>query len=392
MPSISRRKFIAGLGAASAAALAPGPAMPLSRLFSTGGEPALNLLVVGDSLIAGQGLREKDKFYYLTWEWLNNGALGGGRQVELKNKSHSGSNVYLNEEDREFLEKADKPDDEFYHEEVNFAFPSISKQLEIAAAEYEQDGLKPDSVNMIMVSGGITNLSVRDIIDPFKDSDSLRRDIKKYCNGYMSRLLAEANALFPNALIVVIGYYPMISPKSSTGMVYNAILELYNFPGPVKPLMNNILTKQLFKILHAKMTKRSRIWARGSDAELQSVVSGLNRSVGEERAVFVPSPIDESNCFGTRNTLLWKMAKKGRSEDDLYDLRKSECSAAIDRFDGVEVDFKKRFCELSGLGHPNVEGSIAYAESIKNVIAPLLAEKRWPFGTSKKATEKAGTL
>lgn len=376
MAGLSRREFIAALGAASAAGLLSGK-VP-AAIAKLGRRPSgdFHFLVVGDSLVSGQGLREEDRFYSLTRDWLQKEIVGNGGKVLLKNKSHSGSNVYLNERDRQALEDAERPLDQFFPSEVNFTFPSIAKQVEVAVREYSEAGIDPESVGLVMVSGGLTNITVRGIIDPFEDSDKLRRDIVRYCNGYMSRFLGEAGEAFPNALITVIGYFPMISPKSSTGMIYNAVLELFDFPGPVKPLMNNIFTKQFFKILHKGMTKRSRIWAEGSDRELTNAVAAHNERVGREQALFVKSPIDESNCFGTKNSLLWKMAKNGRSEDDLYDLRKQVCSESIDSVEDIDLDFGKRFCELAGLGHPNPEGSRAYAESIKSVLGPVLLAGR----------------
>ena len=376
--ALSRRKFIEAFGAAALAGLAARASFPFDRLLS-GGVRDFHFLVIGDSLIAGQGLREEDRFYTLTADWLKSELAPSGGRVFLKNKSHSGSNVYLNEEEKKALEAADRPDDKFYHPEVNFSFPSISTQVRVAAEEYAAAGVAGNEVDLVMVSGGITNISVKSIINPFEGEDELRRDIVKYCNGYMSRLLAETAEAFPRATIAVIGYYPMVSPKSSTGMIYNAVLELYDFPGPVKPVMNNLLTKQFFKVLHAKMTKRSRIWTKGSERELKSVVDAHNRSGAAGPAVYVPAPIDESNCFGTKNSLLWKMGKKGRSEDDLYDLRQNVCDEAIESVKDVGVLFKKRFCELSGLGHPNPEGARAYAESIRKELRPVFSE-RYGFG------------
>jgi len=371
MPRISRRKFVSLLGVSSAIGILGGVRVP-GRQPSRRWDGDLHLLVVGDSLIAGQGLREEDRFYSLTRDWLRDEVVRDSGRVFMKNLSHSGSNVYLNEDEKAALQEAEKAIDEFYHPEVNFSFPSISTQVEVARREYEAEGVTPEDVDLIMVTGGITNISVKGIINPFQGEKELRRDIVRYCNGYMGRLLSEMAGSFPNALIAVIGYYPMISPKSSTGMIYNAVLELYGFPGPFKPVMNNLLTKQFFKILHSKMTKRSRIWSEGSDRELSAVVDEHNRRTGREMAVFVKSPIDESTWFGTRNSLLWKMGKKGRSEDDLYDIRVKACDAAIESVNDVDLTFKRRFCELSGLGHPNPEGSRAYAEAIKKGLESTL--------------------
>lgn len=388
---ITRRQFLRGLGAAGAAGLLAPRIVPSVIPFRRTEDRDFHFLVVGDSLIAGQGLREEDRFYSLTADWLGKELEPSGSRVLFKNKSHSGSNVYLNQEEKQALQKAEMPLDKFYHPEVNFSFPAIDTQVSVAAREYAAEGIPGEEVDLVMVSGGITNISVKSIINPFESERELREDIVEYCNGYMGRLVSETSKAFPKATIAVIGYYPMISPKSSTGMIYNAVLELYGFPGPAKPLMNNRLTKQFFKILHAKMTKRSRIWTEGSERELKAVVAAHNLSGAGGRAVYVPSPIDESNCFGTRNSLLWKMGKKGRSEDDLYDLRQKVCSEAIESVKDIGVQFRERFCELSGLGHPNPEGARAYTESIKKELRPLLAAK-YGFGLASRESVNLSTL
>jgi len=367
MSKYSRRDFLAAIGGFAIAGAAQRPAHAREPGLSACGE--FHMLVVGDSLIAGQGLRKEDKFSSLTRDWLETTVFAAKRKVALKDHSHSGASIYLSHEERKALEEAPTPLDNNYGPEANISFPSISKQVQIARAEYLRDGISPSDVELVMVSGGITNMGVEGVINPFRDSDKLRNDIETYCHEYMGRLLGETASLFPKALIAVIGYYPMISPKSSTGMVYNAILELYRFPGPVKPVMNNILTKQFFKILHAGMTKRSRIWAKGSAEKLSQAVRELNTRLGEDRALFIGSPIDESTCFGTRDSLLWKMAKKGRSEDDLYDERRLICTEVNHDLKDVDLVFRERFCQLSGIGHPNVEGAAAYAEAIKRSLA-----------------------
>ncbi|MCB1026042.1 MAG: hypothetical protein KDB79_16720, partial [Acidobacteria bacterium] len=172
--------------------------------------------------------------------------------------------------------------------------------------------------------------------------------------------------------IAVVGYFPIVSKKSSTGEVYNAILELYKFPRFTKPVMNNILTKQFFKIFHNKTSKRSRIWAGDSTVALQSAVDRINKKTGRQSAVFVGSPITEDRSFGTKNSLLFGMAKKGRSEDPFYDTRVEVCEKTIKSLKDVDLKFRSRFCELSAIGHPNIEGAKAYAEAITQKLQATL--------------------
>ncbi len=384
MKDLSRREILKQIGAAATALLLTArPGFSFADLLGTGED--FEMLVVGDSLIAGQGLREEDKFYNLTRAWLENEFFDGNRNVILKNKSHSGAQIFLSDSQKNALVKAERDFDKSFHPEVSFSSPSMNTQVEIAKDEYLEEGKTPESVNLVMLTGGITNVETDYIADPYKNYSPLRRKIKKYCDDEMFRFLASAAKTFPNALFAVIGYYPMVSSKSSTGAILNAVLELYKYPGPTKPIVNNIVTKQVFKILHARMNKRSRIWAAESDRGYQNAVGRLNRDHGRTRAIFIKSPIDGETTFETKNTLVWRMGKKGRSEDAMYDIRKAECEKVSQSISGIPFDFRQRFCELSGIGHPNVDGSKAYAEAIRMsltensqllVSSPVLAKPR----------------
>jgi hypothetical protein len=330
------------------------------------------MLIVGDSLIAGQGLKEKDKFYTLTKNWLEKEVFENKRRVNLKNKSHSGAKLFLAENEIKALQDAEKDLDEFYHPEVNFSFPSTKTQIDVAAEEYKREGKSLKDIKLIMLSGGLTNINSSDIINPFKKNKTLRGKIEKYCNQAMFDFLNHAHQTFPEALLTVIGYFPMVSKKSSTGKIYNAILELYELPRPAKPIFNNIVTKQFIKPLHKKMSKRSKIWFEESTKALQTAVTRFNKKTGKEKALFVRSPIPEERSFGTKNSLLFGMAKKGRTNDHMYNVRKKVCGETIKTLKDVELKFKTRFCELAGIGHPNIEGSKAYAEAIREQLSLLI--------------------
>lgn len=375
MALYSRRRFLKQIGAAAAFVFTSQSVLSFPRFWFVGGIEDFEMLVIGDSLVGGQGLKEEYKFYTLTKNWLETEFFKGNRKVSLKIKAHSGSKIYLGDDEIKAMGEAEKDLDEFYHPEINFSFPSMNTQIDVAKKEYGDEGIRVEDVKLIMLSGGITNLDTSYLINPFKKNKPLRRKITKYCNEEMFRLLQYTAKTFPDALIMVIGYYPMVSKKSSSGAIYNTLLEFYEFPGLTKPLMNNILTKQFFKILHTKMNKRSRIWAEGSNREFQNAVNRLNTKYGSQKAVFVKSPITGETTFETKNTLLWRMGKKGRSEDQLYDVRQIECPKAIEQVKDVKLEFKQRFCELSGLGHPNIDGSRVYAEAIERLLQTILQKQ-----------------
>ncbi|HMO79915.1 MAG TPA: hypothetical protein PKD24_03920 [Pyrinomonadaceae bacterium] len=366
MASISRRQFLSR----SASALAAGALMGSPGL-AQGRRDSYEFLVIGDSLVWGQGLKEEQKFYYLTKQWIKSEIFNGNGHVNLNVKAHSGSTIKLDPTERSALEMAEIPVSSKLHPEVNVSFPTVKAQLEMARREYPD----PASVDLIMLSGSVPEVGVARIISPFESNDKLRRDIELYSFGHMCELLVETAHAFPNALIVVVGYYPIITRHTPMGRIVNDVLELYNWPRWTKPIINNPVKRQIWRLWRGKMIERSQIWHTGSDEALGRAVNVVNAKFGAERAVFVPTPLAEENAYGAKRTLLFKVARRGRPADPKGEIRREECGPALTELRReTNLRYRTRFCELASIGHPNVDGSAAIAEAIRVALLPRLAE------------------
>lgn len=363
----SRRQFLKGLGIA-AVTIAAGGRSITGRAADT--RNSYNLLVVGDSFIWGQGLEEKDKFYKLIADWLETNGPLPGLPVDLKVKAHSGATIKLHKDAAEAYKKVGRDEAQEYHPEVNVGFPSIWKQVEMASAEYKAAG-RDHGADLIMLSGGITDISVAKLLDPFGDPALLPPLIERYCRDDMFDLLEHAAELYPNATFAVVGYFPIISAKTHGSKLFNSWLESMSFPRILKPFANNPMTRSLiFRKIRKKTMLLSKIWIEESDRNLKAAIAKFNAKSGRTRAVFVPSPITEDTCLETPNTLLFRIGKKGRSEDSYYLGRQAECRKVLPELKrSTGLDYPVRYCELAAVGHPDPAGSRAYAEAIKAVIA-----------------------
>jgi hypothetical protein len=370
MTKYSRRQFLARLGAASTLLL-NGSGFVGKMFAAADPERAFEFLVVGDSLVWGGGLHEPDKFYTLTRNWLEHEVFAGRRAVNLKVKAHSGATLTLHANEAEAFAKSGRDERKVYPPEVNVSFPSVKTQIDMAADEYGARGA--DKVDLIMLSGGLTDISTAGILDPGGDNDQLKRDIEKYCSGSMQEVLGHAGAAFPNASIAVVGYFPILSPQTSTGRLFNGMLEAYGFPRFLKPLANNPVVRPLaFKKMKKKAIVRSRIWIEQSNLRLQEAVDKFNTGAGKPRAVFIKGPVTEDTCFETPNTVLFRMGRKGSVEDFLYNERKAQCDEALPELKrSTGIEYPVRFCEMASIGHPNIQGAKAYTESIKTGLQPL---------------------
>jgi hypothetical protein len=334
------------------------------------------LLVVGDSLIWGQGLEEKDKIYTHVANWLRDGGLNGARRVSVKVKAHSGSTVKFHAEDAAAYRKAGRDETFYYKPEVNVSFPSTWKQIEVAASEYKATG--SSGADLIILSGCITDITVAKVLDPKGDDALLRQWTKKYCRDDMLDLLEHAARLHPEAVIAVVGYFPMISPKSDGVRLFNGWLEARGTARPAKWLMNNPLTRKLFfQKIGNRAIARSRLWFDESNKHLQAAVDDFNKRNDGSRAVFVKSPLTEENSVEAPNTLLFKMGKRGIPEDPVFLERKADCNAALPELKRITgLVYSVRFCEVAGVGHPNRAGARAYADAVINALPEVLSPPR----------------
>lgn len=359
----SRRDFLRNIAAATAG-LALVPRDVLSQASPSAARP-YNFLVIGDSVISGQGLLETQKFYYLTKEWLEAEVFAGARKVELKVKAHSGANLSLKPTDAEGLKRAGIDETKEFPVEINIPFPSITTQIDQARKEYAD----PTTVDLIMLTGGITDVRVSTILDPFEKNRELRESIAAACNTKMSALLKHAAESFPNATIAVVGYYPMLSKHTPASKIINHVMELRDVASPLKPLINNVINRRLFRYYTNKMIRRSLIWAEDSTRELRKAVDGLNSAAGRQRAVFIESPIKEANSLGAKNTLLFELGKKGRATDPLATERGVVCREVLpDLGKSTGLKFDIVTCGIASIGHPNVAGAKATANAIKESL------------------------
>ena len=369
MNTETRRDFLKRLGSVSALLIASRSG--LTALAADETRP-FEFLVIGDSVIWGQGLEEKDKFYTLTAEWLRNGAFGKPREVNLKVKAHSGATLKFHPDAAEKYKKICRDETYPIKPEVNVGFPSSWKQVEVAADEYRSAGR--GGADLIMICGGITDITTARVFDPKGNDDTLRSEIKRFCRDDMFDVLEHAVEKHPNAKLAVIGYFPAVTSKSSSGKILNDWQEALGFPRALKAFVNNPLGRPLFfNKSRARAIQRSTIWYEESNRNLREAVEQINAKYGPRRAVFIWSPLTEDNAVEAPNTLLFRMGKGGVVTDPLALERIKDCRQTLPELKRTaDIDYPIRLCEIAAVGHPNPEGSRAYAEAIKTALATLV--------------------
>lgn len=333
------------------------------------------MLVVGDSHISGQGLREENRFYYLVRDWLEREGLGDSRRVNLKVKAHSGARITLHPHDIEVMARYGDDPNRAWGIEANLSSPSIRAQIDAAKAEYQD----PGSVDLIMLSGCITDVLVANTINPFYPKGKVVKRIQRFCNESMFELLKHTTETFPNADIVVVGYYPIVTTKGDINEFYRYFFKVVDFPSALEFVFTNPVSKLFVKLLRKKVVARSRLWLKESNRELRSAIARANARLDRPRIQFVEGPVKEENAFATKDTMLWGMTKKRLPNDETYESRKETCVRAFSEIKYHHYGkLTVRMCELASVAHLNPAGSRAYAAAvIDSLKKPLTAQHKW---------------
>jgi lysophospholipase L1-like esterase len=370
------------------------------------------MLVLGDSVMWGQGLLPEHKSSYKVREWICQQRNGGNCQnpedVQIHVEAHSGAKVTQSSDDdakmrEERFLRLNSPMK--FDGEVPDAFPTIWGQVDLARRFYAAQKVGLDEVDLIVVNGGINDMGATRILA--LGVGEMSDFAEKFCRIQMELLLAKIAGTFPNARLIVPGYFPLVSEKTPEKVLGDTIGFLFkakkdtahsaipaecpaNAPGTAASGPN----KKPSFILKA-IAKRSNEWTTASNGALGQAVRNFNgkfplsmpasaaASAAElrVRAFFVAVPFADVNAYGAEQTFLWNLARKPPGLtfecaendhlknlmvcDELQRQRPCICDKA-----GKTNDVA---CVRAGTFHPNIRGADAYFQAMKTQL-----EKIWP--------------
>ena len=175
------------------------------------GPSQLNLLVLGDSILWGQGLKDEHKTWYQVKTWLQQ---AGGRDVREKICAHSGA-LLAGETGAGTSVPLDS--------EVNSAIPTVNEELNDALRFYTD----ASQVDLVLVDGCINDVSVFNLLNAGNTTDGISQLAHSRCGPPMEALLNKTARSFPNAHIIVTGYFPIISEKTPNSLLLRAVARLF---------------------------------------------------------------------------------------------------------------------------------------------------------------------
>jgi lysophospholipase L1-like esterase len=284
----------------------------------------------GDSVPWGQGHNLPDKY-------ARNVAKSLGLQLRMV--AHSGATIGI-----------DTPCKGATDGEVPFSCPTVLQQVR----NYKTD---PSAADVVLVNGGINDVSVRNIINPLVPADEIRRLTRQYCRFQMAKLLAEVLREFsqPAIRVVVTSYFPIFSKDSN----FDDIADYLRGNLVVVPEVKSQAALRL-SILGRVVENAQAFWTE-STAALKAAIA----DVGSPRIQFAEVPFQDDNAMFAHNSWLWEVKLQGGKlvpQDPVAAQRKKAC----DKFHPDPLS--RSTCYIASAGHPNLKGSKAFADAILSIL------------------------
>jgi hypothetical protein len=290
-----------------------------------------SLLVIGDSVVWGQGLADGHKTAAILARHL------GAERTML---AHAGAKIGIRDSYSVTMPSA----------EVPCFFPTILQQLQ----GFNGD---PAEVRWVLMNGGINDVEIQRVFNPMIPQFELELHTRNYCGRDLSTLLQQVTVKFPNAMVLVLGYYPGVSHQSCP----QGIEILFS-------LVHGVRFAPLFDaaVFRNEIVEHCLRFWKLSTGLMRAAVEQVNRSAGGTRAIFVDSGMDESNAAYAPQSLVWELDldDPGKAPDEIAAERLAACeqvSAGL---------FQRQQCFLSSAGHPNPAGAaLMAAQCIKALAA-----------------------
>lgn len=344
-------------------------------------ERPLNLLVLGDSISWGQGLKDEHKAWYLIKSWLQQTT---GREVRENVEAHSGAVIGSPND-------ASGGSSVQLDGEISRAYPTVNGQLDKAVRAYAD----PAQIDLVLVNGCINDLDSRRLLNAANTPDKIRELAQDKCGSPMEALLTRITSAFPNTHVVVTGYYPILSEKTSSDLFMRALAKRFYTPEPGAPKMND-------KALLARLIAISREWYQTSDqmlaAAARKVDSQLEAQGSHQRVLFADVAFSPENSFAASQSRLWgfdaswlrkllvvlTLGKVSlRTNDERRNQRSERCehqfkrpTAEAPNDKAIREDRLMR-CRLAAVGHPNQKGAAMYADAVAKLLKMLITEAGW---------------
>jgi lysophospholipase L1-like esterase len=335
----------------------------------------INMLVVGDSVMWGEGLKTEHKSWYQVKTWL---AKTTNRVVVERIEAHTGA-IIEGADVAENLSSADG--------EVNVAVPTINEQVNRALRFYGEGS----KVDLVLVNGCANDIGARNLLNAAISTDEIRGLTEAKCGPPVEKLLRRITSSFPNARVIVTGYYPFFSEKTRNNIFLKAMARRFFKDEPGARRMSSKVTLQ-------RLIANSKTWYETSNLTLAAAVARANGELSHPRIAFTEIHLLPEHSFGAGESHLWSfdhspfkrlraLLSFGKMKLGTNDECRKQRNASCDEYykrqakDSSEQqkdrEIDRLTCRYAALGHPNRKGAALYAEAITSQLKSTINQSTW---------------
>jgi len=348
--------------------VAPGPNGQVLRSAPTGPVTVhagpFHALAFGDSIMWGQGLAERAKFVNLVSSWVQ-GQLG--LSVVTTNLAHSGATVVppshlapplLGVTPATFdpMEAKQGGIPNRFGEAPN-SFPTISYQALTMGPSLGD----PRLVDLILVDGCANDVGMINVLDPGVPASQMALTAQADCFSPLQQLLWGIHTTYPNARIILTGYYKAISSQSNIAATQDYTKTLGIDQAGIAAalqLVHTVAATAGWSISDLLADREYQFYNAATGSMMQAV-STLPAT--PKFADFADPLLSDANAYGAPQTHLWPVPTSPRNADDVFAQRQQLCAS----LPPSDPTFDPSTCPYASMGHPNEAGAQQYATAIE---------------------------
>ena len=153
-----------------------------------------------------------------------------------------------------------------------FLFQRINEQLHYAVEYYRQ---QPRKVDLVLMDGCINDVDVSNLLNATASPEWMRERITTRCGTGMQRLLRRVTESFPDAYVLVTGYYQIISLNTADNAFLRMLVKKINNEKPEARRMTD-------KEMRSRLIALSELWYKVSTESLSAATDQVNREQAEK--------------------------------------------------------------------------------------------------------------
>lgn len=239
--------------------------------------------------------------------------------------------------------------------EVPVPYPSVQIQLYKAQSDLQTRATAPC---LVLLVGGINDVNLWNILSPnfLGGPSQVAQLTTQLITKNMTAILDQVFQYFPQAVVIVPQYYPILSDYSDPLKASPALAAFLVAAG----LLGGPLLSAAAWIT---IKEQCMAFYNASMSALNSAIQNVSQKfAGQSRIFPTPSGIMPENALGAPNCLLW------------YGTDDPQYSARVNWYNqpgNTAIAGVPAVTPRASIGHPNVQGAAAYFGSIQMVLSTV---------------------